>query len=77
MSSQRLTRQWLVFLAQQLQKESQTEFLIEKIQPNCLKNKCQNLMYSLGTGIISGFISGISIAMIFGAFDAEVDERRN
>ncbi|XWK91708.1 MAG: NACHT domain-containing protein (plasmid) [Phormidium sp.] len=31
------TRLWLIWLAQQLQRESQTEFLIEKMQPNWLK----------------------------------------
>ena len=30
------TRDWLIFLAQQLQRESQTEFLIEKMQPSWL-----------------------------------------
>ena len=35
------TRRWLIFLAQQLQKESETEFLIEKMQPNWLISRNQ------------------------------------
>ncbi|MBD2432304.1 MULTISPECIES: NACHT domain-containing protein [Fischerella] len=65
------TRKWLMFLAEQLQKESQTEFLIDKIQPNCLKNKYQKFMYGLVTSVIAGFVAGISVVMLLGAFEVE------
>jgi predicted NACHT family NTPase len=43
--SSRQTRLWLVWLAQQLLNESKTEFLIEEMQPNWLRNKRHVLMY--------------------------------
>jgi hypothetical protein len=67
--SQRQTRRWLVFLAQQLQQESQTEFLIEKMQPNYLKNKFQRFIFGLGVGTTVGLISGLSLAMFSGLFE--------
>lgn len=70
----RQTRLWLVWLAQQLQRESQTEFLIEEMQPSLLKRKSQERMYrvifrlisGLIFGLISGLISGLSSGLIFG-----------
>jgi DNA polymerase III delta prime subunit len=43
----RQTQQWLVWFDQQLQKESQTEFLIENIQPTWLLTNSQKRRYSL------------------------------
>ncbi|KST68053.1 NACHT domain-containing protein [Mastigocoleus testarum] len=60
--SRRKTRKWLVYLAQQLQEESQTEFLIEEMQPYLfLKKKHHQWLYwfllfainTLCVGIIS------------------------
>lgn len=48
------TRMWLVWLAQQMQKEAKTEFLIEEMQPYWLNNKSQILKYRLISGQISG-----------------------
>lgn len=61
------TRKWLVYLAQQLQRESQTEFLIEKMQPYWLKTgKQKNLysLYSLSIALIVGLIVGISYVIL-------------
>ena len=41
----RQTRKWLVYLAQQLQRESQTEFLIETMQPHILSKKVHQWFY--------------------------------
>jgi len=60
------TQHWLIFLARQLQRESQTEFLIEKIQPSKLLNDYQFLMYSVNVTLISGIIPGLSIGLLFG-----------
>lgn len=43
----RKTRMWLVWLAQQLQREAKTEFLIEEMRPAWLNHKSQILEYKL------------------------------
>lgn len=55
---------WLVFLAQQLQRKSQSEFVIENIQPNWLSNKYNKQIYALGVGLYFGSISGLIIGTI-------------
>ena len=45
------TMRWLIWLAKQLEHESQTEFLIEKMQPNLLKNKVDQLVFRLINGL--------------------------
>jgi hypothetical protein len=65
------TRLWLTYLAQQLQRESRTEFLIEKMQFTWLQTGSQRRIYNLGvrtiftliTGLTAGLISGISIGL--------------
>lgn len=47
------TRRWLVYLAQQLQRESQTEFLIEKMQPDWLAMPRQKNTYNFFCFLIS------------------------
>ncbi len=61
----RQTRMWLVWLAQQLQRESKTEFLIEEMQPSLLKKKAQNRIYGLIPVLIFGLVGGLS-GLIFG-----------
>ncbi len=52
--------QWLVFLAQQLQRNSPSEeFVIESIQLNWLSNRCNKQIYALGVGLFFGLISGL------------------
>lgn len=62
-------RSWLIWIAQQLEREQQTEFLVEKIQPTWLQsNKLEcvyqrrldiytALSYSLFPGLLVGFLS--------------------
>ncbi len=55
------TRHWLVWLAKQLQAQSEGEFLIEKMQPTSLDQKPQYLLY------VVSFLAlrGLPLAMIF------------
>lgn len=39
---------WLIWLAQRMCQESQTVFLIERMQPTWLKNRGQKIMYAIG-----------------------------
>lgn len=58
------TKQWLVWLANRLKDESQTEFLIERMQPSWLQTRVQKQIYHVGVGLISGLIIGL-IAGLF------------
>lgn len=53
------TKKWLIWLAQQLQKQFQTEFLIEKIQPFLLETHRQRWLYSAATKIATGLFLGL------------------
>ena len=53
------TRRWLIFLAQQLQKKSETEFSIKKMQPSWLQNKLQRRTYRLIIGLSGGLSGGL------------------
>jgi hypothetical protein len=57
----RQTRRWLVWLAQQLQAQSEDEFLIEKMQPSMLRQKRQYLKYLTLLLMARGF----SMAFLF------------
>ena len=56
---QKQAQQWLVRLARQMVKESQTIFLIERMQPTWLETKRKRWSYALGVGLLGGLISGI------------------
>jgi len=58
------TRKWLVYLANQLRRQHDTEFLIEKIQPDWLPTKNNRKIYALGVGGLFGFIVGSITATI-------------
>ncbi|MEH2355949.1 NACHT domain-containing NTPase [Nostoc sp.] len=62
--SEKQTQRWLLFLSQQLQKESRTEFLIEKMQLSWLINNRHKWTYRISFGMLSALIVGI----IFGTF---------
>ncbi|NEP56995.1 MAG: signal peptidase I [Symploca sp. SIO2G7] len=53
------TRKWLTYLARQLEAESATEFLIEKMQFDWLHTVYEKLVYMLIKGLISGLIIGL------------------
>ncbi|MBN4005731.1 NACHT domain-containing protein [Nostoc sp. LPT] len=60
------TLRWLGWLAHQLIKESATEFLIERIQPDFLNNKFQKHIYNLiSWGIIGMLIGGLIFELAF------------
>ena len=58
------TRRWLACLAWQLQNESETEFLIEKMQPFWLQSKRQRGAYMLILGLIVVPVGGMSFGLI-------------
>lgn len=47
---------WLIWLAKTLKAESNTEFLIERMQPSCLREGWQKRLYSASVGLIMGFM---------------------
>ncbi|BAY41480.1 hypothetical protein NIES2111_58760 (plasmid) [Nostoc sp. NIES-2111] len=57
---------WLIWVAQQLQRESQTEFLIEEMQPSFLRKKSQKIVYRAIYGLTSGLIYGLTFGLVFG-----------
>ncbi|OYD95161.1 hypothetical protein CDG77_10585 [Nostoc sp. 'Peltigera membranacea cyanobiont' 213] len=75
------TKLWLTWLAQQLDREAQTEFLSESIQPTCLNKDIQKWVYRiifmlniwLTSGVIGfvfgsisfGFFKGIALGLFF------------
>jgi DNA polymerase III delta prime subunit len=66
----RQTRHWLIFLSRQLQKESQTEFLIEKMQPEkWLLREKQKWAYSLLAAVIGALSCGLLGGLFFGLID--------
>jgi len=50
------TVQWLAWLAKYMTEESQTVFLIERMQPKCLEAAKRKWMYSAGIGMICALI---------------------
>ncbi|MEW6495595.1 MAG: AAA-like domain-containing protein [Cyanobacteriota bacterium] len=65
-----LAKRWLIWLAQKMVQESQTVFLIERIQPSWLETKQQKWMYCIGVGLIGGLIiglgGGLNLGRLFG-----------
>ena len=63
-------RQWLMFLARQLQNESQTEFWVDKMQLYWVSNSEQIFIYSITAGLIVGlffgFIVGLFVELYYG-----------
>ena len=56
---------WLVWLAQTMIQQSQTIFLIEKMQPSWLENQKQIQAYRIIGGIIVGVSIGLKLGLIF------------
>jgi DNA polymerase III delta prime subunit len=61
---------WLIWLAQQMVKESQTVFLIEKMQPTLLQDSSKRFAYKslnlLIIGLVVKLIGGLVIGLTFG-----------
>ena len=60
------TRRWLTFLARQLKAESQTEFLIENMQPTWLESSAQKWLYILINTLIFELINVLIWGLILG-----------
>ncbi len=60
------TKHWLTWLATRMVQESQTVFLIEKIQPTWLEKKGERLFYRIVTSLASGLILGQILWLIYG-----------
>jgi hypothetical protein len=56
--SKEKTVKWLGWLAKKMTEQSQTEFLIEKLQPTCLQYPTQQYMYHIGSIMITALIVG-------------------
>ncbi|MBD1846937.1 NACHT domain-containing protein [Cyanobacteria bacterium FACHB-63] len=62
----RQTQSWLIFLAKQLKQESQTDFLIERIQPSWLFSAKQHKIYGWCRGLIVGICLGLPSGAYYG-----------
>ncbi len=62
--SQQNTQRWLTYLAQQQKINSQTDFLIEKIQPNWVLKKSHKKLYKLFFISIYGLIFSLGFGLI-------------
>ncbi|MGJ5634617.1 NACHT domain-containing protein, partial [Nostoc sp. CALU 1950] len=72
----RKTRLWLVWLAQKMQRESKTEFLMEEIQSSLLRTKISKIIYNLiFLGVIQILISGLifSLISVFGLINGLIN----
>ena len=57
-------KKWLTWLAQRMQEESQTVFLIERMQPDLLLTTYQKWLYAIGLGLIACLSSSVGIGLI-------------
>lgn len=62
--SQQQTKHWLIWMAKKMAKNSQTVFLIERLQPNWLPSRYHRVTYR----IMSAFITGATITLTDGLF---------
>jgi serine/threonine protein kinase/adenylate kinase family enzyme len=62
--SKQQTKKWLIWLAQRMVQESQTVFLIERMQPTWLATKGQKWMYAIGIALIALVSIGIAGGLI-------------
>lgn len=63
------TKHWLTWLATRMVQESQTVFLIEKLQPTCLEKKSERLFYRVVSALASGLMLGLIFGLIFGLIE--------
>lgn len=57
---------WLSFLAQKMDRESQTIFLIEQVQPSWLSPGIQRWIYPIKVSLISGIVAEFVYGTVFG-----------
>jgi NACHT domain len=58
------TESWLIWLAQQMKAASQSEFLIEGLQPSWLPSKWERFFYRIESGLIGGLVIFTIFALI-------------
>ncbi|MGB7440822.1 MAG: protein kinase [Coleofasciculaceae cyanobacterium] len=58
--SKEQVKHWLSWLAKSMYEQSQTVFLIERLQPSYLETKGQKWLYAIGVGLIGGLIIGLA-----------------
>ncbi|NEU80970.1 NACHT domain-containing protein [Nostoc sp. UIC 10630] len=63
------TRIWLVWLAQQMQRESKTEFLIEEMQPYLLNDNHLKKALYISVELVSRLATGFTLGAIVGLTD--------
>ncbi|AOY82996.1 NACHT domain-containing protein [Moorena producens JHB] len=63
-------KHWLIWMAQRMVEESQTVFLIEKMQPYWLVNIKQKRIYRLMGGLMAALMFGLMAALMFGLMAA-------
>jgi hypothetical protein len=57
---------WLAWLAKQLQVHSQTEFYLERMQPDWLPDTQSRRVYQIATGLVFGLVGGLVFGLVFG-----------
>jgi len=62
------TQKWLIWLAQQLQKRSLTQFYIEQLQPDWLSNHWSRIAYRGIGGLLYGLVGSLSVGAVYGDF---------
>lgn len=81
----RVVRRALMFAAQAMEQESNTEWLIEQLQPAWLMNQNQKRCYEIISGLIFGIISGLiiwfilnyTLGIIFGIISGLIFSKEN
>lgn len=73
------TKRWLFFLAKQMQKESQTIFLIENLQPSWLFRKTERRLYKAALlilfSLVGGSIIGPKTGLLLGAVTGSISSK--
>ncbi|MDB9536499.1 NACHT domain-containing protein [Dolichospermum planctonicum CS-1226] len=67
--SKHQTIHWLTWLAQKMFQASQSDFLIEEMQPNCLPSEKDKIIYRIVTSLILGVLLGLVAGIYFIYFD--------
>jgi len=70
--SQAQAKQWLIRLARQMVKESQTVFLIERMQPSWLETKQQKWIYTLSMVLMGSLAATVGAGLIFSQIYAKM-----
>ena len=71
--NRRQMRSWLIWISQQMEREQQTEFLVEKIQPSWLysakRKRIYQLLVMLSVGLTFGFGEGLILLLVDGLLE--------